>query len=225
MKRAGFIAILATAALLMAGTAQCAPSFRGYTGLVVIPTADTLNNGEYNFGAMTEDVSDFDANDLFANFAPTNNLEVGFNSYLANHDGERETLLNAKYRLMPETHDRAAVAFGIIDATDEINTTAYAVVSKTLAQTASAFDSEMTGIRGHIGIAGGGFNNEQLSGLFMGVSAFLGNRVMLSAEWDSEDVNLGFRFTPVRGVRLHAAWFDLGGSDDLGIGASFTKSY
>jgi len=68
------------------------PSFRGYSGLVVIPTADTMTQGEYNMGVMTEDVGDFHASDIFANFSPTNNLEVGFNSTLLRGAKDRETL-------------------------------------------------------------------------------------------------------------------------------------
>ena len=197
--------------------AQGAPSFRGYTGLVVIPTADTLNSGEYNFGLMTEDTGEFDANDLFANYGAANGLEIGLNS---NQASPRETLISAKYLLMRETEERAGVAFGIFDLTDERQSTAYVIVSKSLVRGLNLFDSEITNLRGHIRLGGG-----TLDGLFGGVSGFVGNRMMFSVEWDSRDTNLGFRFTPFRTVRLHAALFDLGGSSDLGLGISFNKSY
>jgi len=208
--------------LLTAATCgvQCAPSFRGYTGLVVIPTADTLNSGEFNFGVMTEDTGQFNANDIFTNYGPTDNLEVGFDSHLGIDQTERETLINAKYKFLPETEDKAGVAFGLIDLTNEIQSTAYAVASKSLVRRANIFDSDVTSIRGHIGIGGG-----RLNGLFFGLSAFAGNRVMFSFEWDSMDVNLGFRFTPMKGLRFHAALFDVGGRDDLGMGVSYSKNY
>lgn len=209
-------------AMLMSVTAlaQGAPSFRGYTGLVVVPTADTLDEGEFNVGLMTEDVGDFDANDMFVNYGPIDGLEVGFNSFQPLGGGDRETLINAKYRIMPETEERAAVAFGLIDLTDEQESTAYAVVSKSLARGLTVFDNEITNLRGHVGIGGG-----RLDGLFAAISAFAGNRVMFSVEYDSMDTNFGFRFTPVRGVRLHAAWFDVGGRDDFGAGVSYSKTY
>lgn len=209
--------------VILASTASIgwsAPSFRGYTGLVVVPTADTLDEGEFNLGLMTEGIDDFDANDMFMNYGPNDGLEIGFNSFQPLNGDDRETLLNAKYRLMPETEDRAGVAFGLIDATDEIQSTAYAVASKSLARGLSVFDNDVTNLRGHIGIGGG-----RLDGLFVGLSAFAGNRAMFSIEYDSKDTNIGFRFTPVRGVRLHAGWFDVGGGDDFGAGVSFSRNY
>ncbi len=209
-----------TLAFLLASVAMAVPSFRGYTGLVVIPTADVLDQGEYSVGVMTEEADDFEANDVFAMYSPTNNFEIGINSIQLVNASERETQINAKYRLMAETEQRAAVAFGLIDASDEIESTAYAVFSKSLMRGIKVFDNDITNLRGHIGIGGG-----QLDGLFFGVSLFAGNRVMFSYEWDSRDSNIGFRLTPVRGLRLHAAWFDVGGRDDLGFGVSFTKNY
>jgi len=220
MRRAPCIVMLVA---LLAGAACAAfgsPSFRGYTGLVKIPTADTLNKGEFSFGAMTEDTSKFEANDLFANYGPADNMEIGFNSFQQVDSDTRETLLNAKYCFIPETEDKAGVACGLIDFTDEVEATAYTVASKSLARRANLFDSDVTSIRGHIGFAGGAIN-----GLFVGVSAFAGNRIMFSAEWDSKDVNIGLRLTPMKGLRLHAALFDAGNSDKFGLGVSFTKTY
>ena len=210
------VALLATAI----STAGAAPSFRGYTGLVIVPNADSLNKGEFNFGVMTEDTGKFEANDVFGNYGLIDNLEVGSNSHRIPGAGERETLVNAKYRFMPETEDKAGVAFGLFDLTDEIESTAYVVISKSLVRGLSIFDNEITNLRGHIGFGGG-----RLDGMFVGLSGFLGNRIMISVEWDSRDTNFGFRFTPVKQLRLHAALFDVGGASNLGLGASFNKSY
>ena len=221
LKSSALIAVLCVALVAAAvSIALGAPSFRGYTGLVLIPTAETLNKGEYNFGLMTEDTSKFEANDIFANYGPTDCLEIGFNSFQIRGADTRETLINAKYQLMPETESKAGVAFGLIDLTNEVEATAYTVVSKSLARGVSVFDSDIINIRGHIGFGGGALN-----GLFVGASAFAGNRVMFSAEWDSSDVNIGFRFTPVKGLRLHAAWFDVGSGDNIGLGVSYQKTY
>lgn len=220
--RTGWLVALAGVVVvcLALAPASAAPSFRGYTGLVVVPTADTLNNGEFSAGVMTEHVGDFEANDFFGNFAPADNLELGINSFRAVNADNRETLVNAKYRIIPETDQRASVAFGLIDATNEVQSTAYAVFSKSLTNRLSVFDNEITGVRFH-----GGFGGGQLEGLFLGVSAFVGNRTMASVEWDSEEVHLGFRFTPTRGLRLHAALFDVGGRDKFGLGVSYTRAY
>lgn len=207
--------LLATSAVAMAS-----PSFRGYTGLVTIPTADTLDVGEFNLGVMVEDLGDADVHDAFGNYGLIDSMEVGINSVRPVGDGERETLINAKYRLLRETEERAGVAFGVADLTDEIESTAYVVFSKSLARGVNLFDNEITNLRGHFGFGGG-----WLDGLFLGVSAFVGNRVMASVEWDSEDTHIGLRFTPLPGWRLHTALFDVGGANDLGAGISFQKSY
>lgn len=220
--RRNLLGIMLCLALMAAavGSAQASPSFRGYSGLVVVPTADTLNMGEFSFGAMAEDVGDFDASDLFVNYGPADNLEIGFNSISLSGVDDRETIINTKYRFLTESETKPGIAFGLIDLTNEIEATGYMVASKSLARGVSIFDNDITNMRGHIGFGGG-----RLDGLFLGLSAFVGNRVMFSLEWDSKDTNLGFRFTPVRGLRLHAALFDVGGRDDFGLGISFTQAY
>ena len=217
-----WLSILACALLvaMVAPAADAAPSFRGYTGLVLIPNADSLNQGEYNFGAMTEDTGRFEANDMFANYSPLDGLEVGFNSFQMVGPNQRETLLNGKYAFMPETEEQPGIAFGITDLTGEVESTAYVVASKSIVRGINVFDNEITNLRGHIGFGGGA-----LDGLFVGASGFLGNRIMVSVEYDSVNTNVGFRFTPVKQVRLHAALIDIGGSSNLGLGFSFNKSY
>lgn len=209
-----------------------APSFRGYTGLIKIPTADTLNLGQWNVGIMTENVSDFNANDIFANYGIADNLEVGFNSFQragahiedGNADDEndttRQTMLNAKYAFAPETEAKPGIAVGVIDITNDVDTTPYVILSKSLGNCLRLWNGEITNFRGHIGLGGG-----QFDGVFVGFSAFMGNRFSFQFEWDSRDPNIGARFTPIPDLRLHAALFDVGGRDDIGLGISYTKAY
>lgn len=214
---------IACCALIAAAVApgSAVPSFRGYTGLIKIPTADTLGLGQWNVGVMTEDIDDFDATDIFANYGIAENLEVGFNAF----EGElgvddRSTLLNAKYTFRPETAGQPGLAVGITDATDDIDTTPYFVLSKSLYGLLEYWEGEIVNLRGHIGIGGG-----QLDGLFMGLSAFLGNQFSIQVEWDSDDLNLGARFAPIPGLRIHGAVFDPGGGSDVGLGLSYTQAF
>ena len=209
--------------ILLAGTAGVAlgsPSFRGYTGLVVIPTAHVLGVGEYNFGIMTEDTAVSHASDIFATYSPRENLEVGINSFQPAGSNGRKPLLNAKYLLAHETEETCSIAVGLIDFTNEYQASAYAVASKAIVRHASIFNSDVMGVRGHVGFGFGGFD-----ALFVGLSAYAGNRIMFSVEWDSKNTNLGFRFTPIKGLRLHTALFDSGNTDHIGLGISFTKTY
>ena len=208
-----FIAAVASAAL-------GAPSFRGYTGLVVIPTAHVLDVGEYDFGVMTEDTAISHVNDIFATYSPKENLEVGINAFQPAGSNARSPLFNAKYLLARETDEAASVAVGLVDFTNEIEASAYAVASKSIIRRATVFHGNVIGIRGHAGFGFGDFD-----ALFVGLSAYAGNRIMFSIEWDSKNVNLGFRFTPIKGLRLHTAILDSSNNSRVGLGASFTKTY
>ena len=199
--------------------ASASPSFRGYTGLVKIPTAQTLDRGEFSFGVTTENTANADPDNAFATYSPRDDVEIGIDSYLPPETKTRQTLFNAKYRFLPGNEKTPGVAIGLIDFTNELQGTAYAVATKSLFRRASIFNSFIS-VRGNAGLGVGDIN-----GFFAGLSVYAGNRVMFSAEWDSEDVNIGFRFTPVKGFRLHAAMFDVGNLDQFGIGMSFTKTY
>lgn len=214
-------AILCIALLLWAACAVTAtPSFRGYSGLVKIPNAQTLDRGEFSFGTMSEDTASIEPTDAFATYSPRDDVELGINSFLPTGTETRKAVFNAKYRFLQEAEKLPSIACGLIDFTNQVDATAYVVASKALLRRASIFDSLVTSIRGNVGLGVG-----ELNGVFAGISIYAGNRVMFSAEWDSKDVNLGFRFTPIKGFRLHAAMFDVGNVDHFGVGMSFTKTY
>lgn len=216
-----FKLILVVVALIaLSASAFAAPSFRGYTGLVVVPTADSLDKGDWNFGLMTEDTGEFDVNDIFVNYSPAENLEVGFNSQSQVNANARETLFNAKYSVVRETAKTPAVAFGAIDMTKERESTVYVVASKSLGTSFAVSDKEVTSIRGHVGIGGG-----QFDGVFAGLSGWVGNFASLSAEWDSRDFNFGLNIYPTPRIAIHGGWFDPAGNNNFGFGASYTVTY
>lgn len=233
-----YLRILAISCALMAAVACSAlatPSFRGYTGLIKIPTADSLFKEQWNVGVMTENVGEFNANDIFANYGIADNLEIGFNAFqragtLDNNGNEftepssgkesRQTQLNAKYTFLQETCTKPGVAAGIIDITNAVDTTPYIVLSKSIGGGLTLFNGDITNFRGHIGIAGG-----QLSGVFVGASGYLGTNVELMFEWDTHFPNIGARFTFIPGLKLHAAWFDAFSSGNFGLGLSYQRSF
>lgn len=219
--KCALVLIMCVALLLGAACVlNASPSFRGYTGLVKIPTAHTLDRGEFSFGITTEDTTNSDPDNVFAIYSPRDEVEIGADSYLPPGTNERKMLFNAKGRVLQESEKLPGVSLGLIDLSNEVDGTAYAVASKSLFRRASIFNSLITSVRGHVGFGIGSIN-----GFFAGMSIHAGNRVMFSAEWDSEDVNLGFQLTPVKGFRLHAAMFDVGNVDHFGVGMSFTKTY
>ncbi len=209
------LCVLLTVCVLV-GTAGAAPSFFGYTGLVRIPTADSLNKDEYNLAAFAVNADEGADSTVFAaNLGLLPNLEVGF-ARIKPDEGSGETWINAKYTFMPETSKNPAVAGGVVDLTGESDTTAYIVLSKAFGHGVKTSLGEITSPRFHIGVGGG-----QFDGIFGGVSATLGDRFTLMAEYDSEDVNWGARLAVTPEVRVHFGAFD--GLDDVGLGVSFNK--
>ena len=211
------LAIVILLALALVQSVAAAPSFLGFTGLLNVPTADTLNRNEFNLAWFNIDVAGGNQNEYVGNIGLRDGLELGVLRSGVEH-GEHETMINAKYRIQPETPKQAALAVGVLDPTDEVQSTVYVVASKMVASRAKVFGDEVTGVRAHIGVGGGRFD-----GVFAGLSAVLGERLLLAAEWDTNDVNLGARLNLGYGIRAHAAWFDELGH--LGVGVSYNKMF
>lgn len=209
------IAILA--AMLLPGLASAAPSFLGYTGLVVIPTADALDRGEYSAAAYAVDLeSSSDSNVFAGNVGLAEMTEIGF-TRIKPDGSDAETFINAKHAFRVETETHPGMAAGVIDVTDEVESTAYVVMSKAISRGGGSNRyGDVTAPRIHFGIGGG-----QLSGFFGGISASLGDRLLLMAEYDSSNINFGARLAITAEIRAHAALLD---GDDLALGASFTKA-
>ena len=212
--------IYACALCLLAGAALALPSYRGYTGLMLVPTADALNQGDFNGGLFFEDVASGVVNDYIANYGIIDGLEVGIDRFQFNNDVNADTFINAKYRVLPETDQRPALAVGIIDLTDEEETTAYFVVSKSVSTPVRCWEGEVLNPRIHIGFGGG-----RLSSVFAGGSAYLGERFMVMAEWDSRDVQAGAKFRITPSLTVDAGFFDIVDRGTFGVGVSFSKYY
>jgi len=209
--------------------AHCAiPSFRGYTGLMVVPTADALGKGDWNAGFFYENVANETINDIVVNYGMAQGLELGIDRFRLTDERDNHTLLNAKYRFVPETMAHTAIAAGIADITDEIETTVYAVASKTIGCKVRVWRGETLSPRIHVGFGGG-----RLNSMFAGGSAFVGNRVEIVAEWDSKDVNVGARFRITPEFTVHVGGFNLTDREgdpfstgaSFGVGASFNMIY
>ena len=204
------------------------PSYRGYTGLMIIPTADALCQGNWNAGVFSEDVSDT-ITDYVANYGISNGLEVGFDRFLRNtefhgyadSDGAK-TLLNAKYAFMPEEDGKPGVAAGIFDITNDLETTVYVIASKSFTSCPVIYDGEIISPRIHVGLGGGYFD-----GLFGGLSTYLGNRLQVMFEWDSKNVQIGGRFRVTPGLTVHVTGFDITDRDNttFGAGISYGRYY
>ena len=208
---------------LTALSAWSAPSFGGYTGLINVPNADALAPGAFNVGWVDGQLAGVDFNNFFINYgmpaAEKSNVEIGVN-VMDMEGSDKDTLLNAKWAVKPETEAQMGISVGVIDATNMNETTLYFVGSKVLTKGPfKVFGGEILNPRISIGLGGGG-----LDGLFAGLTAGLGNSLALMAEYDSNDVNLGARLRLYKGIAVQANWLDIGGEDDLGIGVYYSAS-
>jgi hypothetical protein len=217
MARVPTVVIALVVVAAVAQTAVAAPSFLGFTGLLRTPTADALDRNEFNVAWFAVDLGDTNQTAYAANFGLRDGLEVGALRAKVEHSAH-ETVLNLKYRIQPENDKHAGFAVGVFDPTDEIQSTVYFVASKTVLHKARVFGDDLTGVRAHLGIGGG-----ELDGVFAGVSAVLANRLLLAAEYDTKDVNLGARLSLGYGIRAHVGWFDE--LSDFGVGVSYNKMF
>lgn len=217
------------AVVALASLAHAIPSYRGYTGLMLVPTADALGKGDWNAGIFFEDVAEGTVNDWVANYGVANNVEIGIDRFRRDNrlfpeesSGDSSTLINAKYAFLPETDARPGVAGGLIDITDDLETTVYIVASKSLTSRLGMYEGEIITPRVHVGF-GGGF----LDGLFAAASAYLGNRIQTMLEWDSRHMNVGARFRVTPGLTVHAGFLDVTDRDNnsFAVGVSFGRSY
>ena len=195
-----------------------APSLFGYTGLLVVPTADALDDKDFNVAYYTLNVEEGADERIFVvNLGVDEGTEVGFARIKPDYGGA-ETVLSGKYRVQPEDMHKPALAAGVFDVTDEINTTVYFVASKSITGSYRLDGKEITSPRIHVGVGGG-----VLDGLFLGASGVLGEKLTLMVEYDSDDINLGARLAVAPEIRVHAGWIN--GLDDVAIGASYNKVF
>ena len=213
MKVRRFLVVLALVSLIAGGASAWADtSLVGPTGLLRIPTADTLGMLQWNAGATQVWAgSGPDESYVYANIGLLPKLEIGA-TRLEFEDSEAETILNAKYRFLG-LPGQITLAAGIIDITDQIDQSAYAVVSHELGAGLVSPQGQFTMPVLHVGIGSGSFD-----GLFGGLSVTVGGKADVMAEYDGQEFNFGARFPLIPKVSVTAATLD--GLDDFSLGVS-----
>jgi hypothetical protein len=200
--------------ILVAAPAGAGPSFQGYSGLINIPTADSLDAGEYNFAGFLVE-GDKNAAVGAANAGLLAGLEMGVT--YEKKEGERgETLINGKYNFMSEGLVLPEMAVGVADISDQLDMSPYFVMSKSITGPLNVLHKEIINPRLHLGVGSGRFD-----GVFGGVSVGLGKIASLMAEYDSKKMNAGLRFTVSPSVQLHIA--GMNDFKDFAVGLSYNK--
>lgn len=200
--------------VLSSRTAQSEPSFRGYSGLLKIPTTDTLGRGQYNLGLNTTEAEDLDDPSYLANFGIGDDFEAGVWWFHPEH-GENDTLINLKYRFEPGGNGRPSFAVGITDVMDEVDTGIYAVGTWEFGDLiARVEDQEVKRIRLHAGLGGGAIDD-----FFFGAEARFGRHFIVMADHMNDEFSIGARARLWRNFTAQAGVLDM---DDLALGITYT---
>ncbi|MGE5593733.1 MAG: YjbH domain-containing protein [Betaproteobacteria bacterium] len=206
--------IAVTVALLLVAVAAAGPrsyastTYTGETGLLLVPSADTLGANTINIGYGHLRL----VNIVSVGVGLTPNLEVGIGSTGFSDGASVYPLL--KLRLMGESRDMPAVAVGLED------NALYVAASKRLSS---------RGARVHVGFGSGRFD-----GLFAGVDLVL-NPVAISGggssgfpvttlmgEYVGGEFNVGARFDVANGLALDVGLLDM---NALSAGVSFKLKF
>jgi len=205
--------LVAALGLALAGRASAAPSFFGPTGLLVIPTADTLAERSWNahFHAI---------NDLAtygASYGITKALELGVSGASPSGDNAK-ALINGKYALLMETEKVPGIAIGGLDLADQLDLDIgfYVVATKSLS---SLLGSELSkyNLRVHLGY---GFNSIFDDDILGGLDLQVTPKVQLMAEWIAGDFTFGGRVALGAGIRAELGSYD----GEFGGGLSYAAT-
>ncbi len=205
---------LLTAIVLSAAPARSEPSFRGYSGLLKIPTTDTLGRSQYNLGLNTIEAEGFDDPSYLANFGIADDFEAGV-WWFHPDGGDNETLINLKYRFEPGGDGRPSFAVGITDVMDEVDTGLYAVGTWELGDLVARVENQdVKRIRLHAGLGGGAIDD-----FFFGAEARFGPHFIVMADHMNDEFSVGARARLWRNFTAQAGLLDM---DDLAIGVTYT---
>jgi hypothetical protein len=196
----------------LTGTVAAAPSMSGSTGMIWIPTADSMRPGRFSAGYYGWGDNQ---SATVAGVGLSPGLELSA-ATLWQSGRSKDWTVNAKFSLKQETLLLPAVAVGIEDLAGTNTRSVYAVVSKMLPY----------GFRVHLGAGSGRFE-----GMFGGIEKVLNPTKIrkkpsgfpvtsVLAEWDGKTMNYGLRLRLARGLRLDAGW--QGRNEKIYWGLSFT---
>jgi hypothetical protein len=211
LKRLILTAILAVAVAL---PCAAAPNLYGTSGLMEVPDDLTFEVGAFVPAFHTVRTGD-NPNIFTVGFGVTPNLSVS-GGVVTN--GGTDTLLNAKYRLSPETAGRPSIVVGVVDAASELTDDPglYILFGRNLTGAAEQIVAGPSRpLRGYLG-----FGTGVLKGLFVGLDWTLAPQLSGMVEFLSDDsrLNVGIRYALTNEVRVDVGVLDL---DDLTFGISY----
>ena len=206
------IVLFLMAFLLTTTTVIAAPSMTGSTGMIRVPTADSMRLGQFSAGYFYWNEN---GSGVVAVGLPRGvEISAALRSNVANPD---TAIVNVKFNLNQEALLYPAVAIGVEDIDGRDRRSVYGVLSKALPY----------GFRIHIGSGTGRFE-----GMFASLEKVL-NPVSLRkknsgfpvtsviVEMDGYKMNYAARMRLAQGLRLDAGW--LGKEERIYCGLTFTN--
>ncbi len=224
------VAAVVVISLIACGGVVAEPTLNGYTGLLTVPTADTLEAGTFNIGANSGEVEDWDNFSYYANFGLGEETEAGLILFRPDNGGGSQvssasvrgrsgdqTFLNIK-RSISAVDGGPDIAAGVFDLADEVETTVYVVATWEQGDEVGTVDGRTVNFLDvHAGFAGG-----MIEDFFAGVNLAFGTRVQVMGEFINDDVNVGARISPLENITVDAGLLDL---DDLAVNVSYESTY
>ena len=214
MSRTYLVAGVVTLLVLIAiGGGAAEPALRGYSGLLLLPTADSLNRNQYNVSLNSSEITDFEDRSYIFNYGLADDIEGGL-LWFHPERGPTETLINIKYRFERGTSRRASLAVGVADLTDQLDTSVYVIATKEVGEPVGSIGGHPVHmLRVHAGIGSGMFDD-----FFFGAEARLAERLTLMAEHVNDQINVGARLRLWRNFTVDAGWLD---ADDLAVALTY----
>ncbi len=173
-----------------------ANSLFGPTGLIVIPTAYTVEKNMFavsgSFGKNMRGPA--------ANFGILDFIEIG-GAFIDREGASNKAIANGKVTILPQNFKNFEIGIGVIDALDAIGRTLYVVGSADFIPPnidEPIAGTPPVGFKVHAGVGSGMFNEE----LFAGAEVLFGNKFSLIGEWDTSNFNGAVRYSPNEQVRI-----------------------
>ena len=211
-KRCAFLICALLAAVAVSAT-FASTSFFGPTGLIVMPTAEILGQGQVQLYANYLERDDYHETPYGVNLGLGQGMELGISTIdeTGDNDGTK-TIVNAKYALSSNNMTGGSMAVGAINAADHSGfrgtiitaddgeVCPYIVMSKK-----TAFGPVSLPLTLHVGYIGG-----MIDGTMLGASADLTPNVTLMADWvdNFSDLSYGISFNASNGLSIKAAAVD-----------------
>jgi hypothetical protein len=224
------VAVVVVVSLFACGAVMAEPTLSGFSGLLTIPTANTVTNGDFNLGVNSGELEDWDDFSYYANFGVDESMEVGVLTFRsdkssssstttqamsASRYSQDETFLSFK-RTLTEPEEGPSISAGVFDVTDEVDTTVYMVGTWAQGRDVGQVEGKTVQFLNiHAGFASG-----MIEDFFAGVDLRFGTDMTVMGEWVDDDINIGARFSPVDNFNVDAGLLDV---DDLAVNVSYSS--